>query len=174
MSGAMQELRQSRCSVTLLVVGLARARAVHIPRAAAPGRRMVMLVRRMGVVGAVRVHGGFDVRHTDRGEIRLPTAARGVHSRGVLISSTFVLLHLENTFLNGRAYVEVPYATAPAAVDDGVAGVAGSGARLGVCANDVAGPAAARGIHTSIVCGVDGGDQVSIVFAPAYLRPGGR
>lgn len=105
---------------------------------------------------------------------------------------TFVLLHLLNAFLNGRTSVEVPYAPAPSAVHSAVHGIAGSGARFGVRARDVAEPAAAGGVlenlllffeeiedgrthNTSIVCDVDGGDQVSFNFAPTYeLSAGGR
>lgn len=65
-----------------------------------------------------------------------------VHSRGVLVGSTFVLLHFEDALLHGRTYVEVPRASAPGAVH----GVAGSRARLGVRSSDIAEPAAASGM----------------------------
>ena len=39
---------------------------------------MVMVVRRMRVIGAIRVQGAFGVRQVARGEICRPTAARGV------------------------------------------------------------------------------------------------
>lgn len=76
MSDAMQKPRHSMS--TVLISGLARARAVNIPSTAASRRRMIMRVRRMGMVGTKRVHGGLNVRHLSRGEIRCPTAARGV------------------------------------------------------------------------------------------------
>lgn len=65
-----------------------------------------------------------------------------VHSRGVLVGSTFILFHFEDALLHGRTYVEVPRASAPGAVH----GVAGSRARLGVRSSDIAEPAAASGM----------------------------
>lgn len=132
-----------------------------------------MLVRRMGMIGTERVHGVFDVRQLSRGEIRSPSAARGVpvgkkgttvsqlfswsanvrggasrnvHSNGVLVGRTFVLFHFEDAPLDGRTHVEVTYASAPGALY----GVAGSGARLGIGASNIAEPAAARGMLKKI------------------------
>lgn len=75
MSDAVQEARHS---VSTVVTGIARARALDIPSATTSRRQKVMLVRRMGMIGTEWVHGVFDVRQLSRGEIRKSTAARGV------------------------------------------------------------------------------------------------
>ena len=75
MSDAVQEARHS---VSTVVTGIARARALDIPSATPSRRQKVMLVRRMGMIGTEWVHGVFDVRQLSRGEIRKSTAARGV------------------------------------------------------------------------------------------------
>lgn len=164
MSDAVQEPCQSLSATlsTLLIARLARARAVYIPSAAAARGRSVVRVRRMRVASLIGVRARLNVRHIARGEIRYPATACGVpvitvslsvncslgrrritgtnvHSRGVLVSDTFVLLHFEDAPFHGRAYVEVPRASAPRAVH----GVAGSRARFRVRSSDIAEPAAA-------------------------------
>lgn len=64
----------------------------------------------------------------------------------MLVGRTFVLFHFEDTPLDGRTHVEVTYASAPGALY----GVAGSGARLGIGASNIAEPAAARGMLKKI------------------------
>lgn len=80
MGDAVQEPRQSVFVILVArVPGLARTRAVgNIPGASAPGRFKLVLVRRMRVTDAMRIHGRFDVRQLARGEIRQTATSCGV------------------------------------------------------------------------------------------------
>ena len=84
-------MQEPRHSVSTVVSRLARARAVDIPSATTSRRQKIMLVRCMGMIGTERVHGVFDVRQLSRGEIRSPSAARGVPvgKKGTTVNQLF-------------------------------------------------------------------------------------
>jgi hypothetical protein len=153
--------------VRVLDSGLARMLTGDISSTPTTVGLGIVLMGRMRMIDAVGVTGAFQVRYLASVKVCDPTPANGVHPRGVLVGSTFGLVHFLDDLLRRSTGMDVPYTSTTSCVDR----VAGSGARLrvGRRAIHVASATTAERVNSRVMSIIDGRNELAIISATTLL-----